>query len=329
MVGLGNIGTAVANLMASKGSPVLGWEYHRDTVEEINTTHTNSRYLPEIALSHHLAATSVLDELCTCDVLFVALPALFIKQTLEPYQHTIAPHTILVNLAKGIDRETGQTAFQTLSALFPQNPRMMLAGPAIANELARGSPTVVVLAGPDIPDLLRVSRLLETNHFRTRFTDDTIGVELGGILKNVYTIGLGLFDGQNITSVNVRSVYLTIALEEITRMGVALGGKAETFSYLAGMGDLLATALSQHSHNRRLGELLATGHTLQRVQDVMGVLPEGYNTMRFALSVAEKLHIPLPLAKGLWEVLHGAVSTETFISSFARDFVYQGEESGW
>jgi glycerol-3-phosphate dehydrogenase (NAD(P)+) len=322
VVGLGNVGTAIGNLIAANGSHVLGWEYNHDAVEEINTNHTNSRYLPEIALSHNLVATTVLDELFhACEVLFVCLPSLFINKTIGPFKDKIDSHCILVNLAKGIDRETGLTAFQILSNLFPHNRRIMLAGPAIANEFARGMPTVVVLAGPDITNLMSISRLLENNHFRTRFTDDAIGVELGGILKNVYTIGLGLFDGKNITSVNFRSVYLTISLEEISRIGVALGGKAETFSYLAGMGDLLATSLSQHSHNRRMGELLAADHPLSTIQDMMGVLPEGYNTMKFVLSVAEKLHVSLPLAKGLWDVIHGISSTEKFIYSFAKDFV--------
>jgi glycerol-3-phosphate dehydrogenase (NAD(P)+) len=227
----------------------------------------------------------------------------------------------MVNLAKGIDRETGQTAFQTLSALFPRHRRIMLAGPAIANEFARGMPTVVMLAGQEKRDLITVSRLLDNDHFRTRFSDDEIGVELGGILKNIYTIGLGLFDGKQIDSVNFRAVYLTIALEEITRIGVALGGKAETFAYLAGIGDLLATSLSTHSHNRRMGELLAQGLSMEEIKAQMGTVPEGFNTMELALWLAEKMHVSLPLARGLWEVIHGVTDTDTFIYSFAMDFV--------
>jgi glycerol-3-phosphate dehydrogenase (NAD(P)+) len=254
-------------------------------------------------------------------VVFVGLPSAFIQKTLEPVRHKVQPATIIVNLAKGIDRETGLSSFQIISMLFSQNRRIMLAGPAIANEFARGMPTVVVLAGRSITDLLMVGRLLDNHHFRTRFSDDEIGVELGGILKNIYTIGLGLFDGKQITSVNFRAVYLTIALEEITRIGVSLGGKAETFSYLAGMGDLLATSLSEHSHNRRMGELLAHGLSLDEIKSSMGVLPEGYNTMKYVLSLAEKLHVPAPLAKGLWDVIHGRYDTDRFIYSFSQDFV--------
>lgn len=322
IIGLGNIGSAIAHLITSNGNEVFGWEYNNLVVNEINTRHSNSRYLPDIQLSRKLVATTNLDEVFhRSNILFVAVPSPYIYQTMEPVKHLVSDDSIFINMAKGIDPDTGLTAFQTLTNLFPNNRRIMLAGPAIANEFARGMPTVVILAGHEMYDLLRIAKLLDSNNFRTRFSDDVIGVELGGILKNIYTIGLGIFDGKGIASVNFRSVYLTIALEEITRIGMALGGKAETFAYLAGMGDLLATSLSQYSHNRRMGELLAAEYSLEKIKHSMGVVPEGYNTLRTILSIAEKLHVSLPLAKGLWDVIHKRYSTEKFITSFAKDFV--------
>jgi len=205
--------------------------------------------------------------------------------------------------------------------MFPNNSAIMLSGPSIANEFAQGMPTVVVLAGQNRNDLLTVSHLLDNQYFRTRFSDDEIGVELGGVLKNIYAIGLGMFDGQGITSVNFRAVYLTIALEEMARIGVGMGAKIETFLYLSGMGDLLATSMSTHSHNRRMGELLAKGLNLDQIKKEMGVVPEGFNTLRSMLYLAEKLHIALPLAKGLWDVIHERISPENFIRVFIRDFV--------
>ena len=154
-----------------------------------------------------------------------------------------------------------------------------------------------------------------------RFSNDEIGVELGGVLKNIYAIGLGLFDGSHITSVNFRAVYLTLAMEEITRIGVSVGAKIETFLYLSGIGDLLATSLSEHSHNRRMGELLAEGCSLAEIEQTMGVTPEGFNTLRSMLYIGEKMHVAMPLAKGLWDVIHGRYTAEKFITSFIRDFV--------
>lgn len=324
VVGLGNMGTAIAHLVTLHDCDVIGWEYDAGVVEEVNTHHTNARFLADVELSPHLAATqdvrAVFDRTA---MVFIALPSRFIQSTLQPVCEAggPAPDTIIVNMAKGIDARTGLTAFQTVVDLFPANPCVMLSGPSIAHEFAHGQPTVVVLAGPDPAKLMQVAHVLDVRHFRTRFSSDTIGVELGGVLKNIYAIGLGLFDGQNIRSVNFRSVYLTSALEEMTRLGVAMGAQAATFAYLAGLGDLLATSLSEHSHNRRLGELLSQGLTLEEIQRRMGVLPEGYNTLKVALNLAEKLSTRLPLAKGLWDVIHGRYDPNSFIFSFIRDFV--------
>jgi glycerol-3-phosphate dehydrogenase (NAD(P)+) len=322
MIGLGNLGTAVGNLIANNGHAVLGWEHDPAVAREIQEKHTNTRYLAGVPLHPGLQATTELAPLVQASqVVFIALPSAFIQSTLEPFRERLDPNTLLVNLAKGIDAETGLTSFQTVAALFPRNPKIMLSGPSVANEFARQLPTVVVLAGKEISQQLLVARLLENDYFRTRFSDDEIGVELGGILKNIYAIGLGLFDGKQITSINFRAVYLTLAMEEITHIGVGMGARIETFLYLSGIGDLLATSLSMNSHNRHMGELLAQGLSLAQIEREMGVAPEGYNTLKIMLYIAEKLHIAMPLAKGLWDVIRGRTTAERFITSFIRDFV--------
>lgn len=324
LIGLGNLGTAIANLVTTNCCAVIGWELNAAVVEEINSQHSNTRFLPGIALNASLRATTDVHEVFDgTSIVFLAIPARFIRPTVQPVVAAglVSPDTVIVNMAKGIDAETGLTAFQTTEMLFPANPCVMLSGPSIASEFAHGMPTIVVLAGSRDADLMRVSRVLDTRHFRTRFSRDTVGVELGGLLKNIYAIGLGLFDGQGITSLNFRAVYLTIALEEMTRLGVAMGAEAKTFAYLAGMGDLLATSLSGQSHNRHLGELLSQGRDLAAIQQEMGVLPEGYGTLRIALNLAEKLYVSLPLARGLWDVINGRIDADRFIFSFIRDFV--------
>jgi glycerol-3-phosphate dehydrogenase (NAD(P)+) len=322
IIGLGNLGTAVGNLVASNGHDVIGWEYDRSVAAEINQQHTNTRFLPGIDVHPNVMASTDLPPVVqTCQVVFITIPSVFIKTTLQPVREHFNPTVVLVNMAKGIDGTTGLTSFQTLSGLFPNNRTVMLSGPSIANEIARKMPTVVVIAGKNKSDLLLVARTLDNEYFRTRFSDDEIGVELGGILKNIYAIGLGLFDGKDVKSVNFRAVYLTLAMEEITRIGVSMGAKIETFLYLSGIGDLLATSLSEHSHNRRMGVLLAQGLALPAIEKEMGVAPEGYNTLKSMLYIAEKLHVAMPLAKGLWDVIHGRYSAERFITSFIRDFV--------
>ena len=322
LIGLGNLGSAIANLAAGNGYEVLGWEHDAEVAREINDRHVNSRYLPGIDLNQNIRATEELREVAqNSEMIFVAIPSAFVKITLEKIADYLTEDTILVNMAKGIDRDTGLTSYQTITSVFPGNRVVMLSGPTIANEFAREMPTVVVLAGEHRSDLLSVANVLDNENFRTRFSYDYTGVELGGILKNIYSIGLGLFDGKQITSVNFRAVYLTIAIEEIARIGVAMGADLETFLYLAGVGDLLATSLSEHSHNRRMGEYLAHGFSLEEIRGKMGVLPEGFNTLQVTLYIAEKLHVSIPLAKGLWDVIHGRYNAEKFIASFIKDFV--------
>jgi glycerol-3-phosphate dehydrogenase (NAD(P)+) len=322
LIGLGNMGTAIGNLIAENGQDVLGWEFNETVVDEINQNHRNSRYLNNVELNPNLSATvDIVRVLNDCNVIFVAIPSVFIATTLQPIKEQLNNQTTLVNMTKGIDVQSGLTSFQTLTCLFPNNRIVMLSGPSIANEFAHGMPTVVVLAGDQTEELLKVAQLLDNNYFRTRFSNDAVGVELGGILKNIYAIGLGLFDGKDIRSVNFRSVYLTIALEEIAKTGEAMGAKIESFLYLSGIGDLLATSMSEHSHNRRLGVYLAQGLSLDEIKKQMGVLPEGYNTLKIILYVAEKLHVSIPLAKSLWDVIHGRYDAERFIYSFIRDFV--------
>ncbi len=322
MIGLGNLGTAVGDLVARNGYQVIGWEYHAPVVEEINAQHTNSRFLADVALHPQLRATTELGKVfADSEIVFIALPSVFIESTLRPVQEQIRNDILFVNMAKGINRETGLTSFQTLARFLPHNRRIMLSGPSIANEFARGMPAVVVLAGDSDIDLIAAARVLDNDYFRTRFSDDAVGVELGGILKNIYAIGLGMFDGRQITSINFRAVYLTIALEEIARIGVAMGARLETFLYLAGMGDLLATSLSEHSHNRFMGELLAQGLKRDEIREQMGVLPEGFNALKVVLYVAEKLHVSLPLATGIWDIINGRYEVDRFITAFIKGFV--------
>jgi glycerol-3-phosphate dehydrogenase (NAD(P)+) len=315
-VGLGNMGSAMANLICENGYDVCGWDFHKSVVREINAKHSNSKYFPIKKLCRKLTAT---DDLCyvlgNCGMIFIALPSIFIKKTMEVFKSRINERAIIVNLAKGISSQTGETAFHELSHLFPRNQKVMLSGPSIANEIAQRFPTVVILAGKNPANLKKVSKVLENEHFRTKFSPDVIGAELGGILKNIYAIGLGIFDGYGISSINFRSIYLTLALKELRFIGVKMGGRNETFSYVSGLGDLFATSLSEHSHNRRLGELISKGRSLDSIRESMGILPEGYNTLKTFLKISGKLKIKIPVARGLNDIIEGKLKTAKFIEN--------------
>lgn len=317
MVGLGNMGTAVANNIAGNGHNVTGWEYFVDVVGEINTKHRNSKYLKGIELSPKLRATVGLEEAVKDkELVFIALPSSFIKQALSPVAGKLAKGAVVVNLAKGIEETTCLTATGMLAELFTGHEVVALSGPSIANEFARGLPCGVVLAGKSRETLFRIAHAIETPRFRARFSSDVVGVEWSGILKNIYAIGLGIIHGSGFDSINFKAVYLTRALEEMADLVEAMGGERHTVHYLAGLGDLLATSLSEHSHNRRLGEMLSEGKNLEQAKQEMGILPEGIKVMRIAVYLSEKYHVAMPVAEGIHKSVDGGMSAKEFVDNF-------------
>lgn len=313
-VGLGNMGTAMANHIAGNGYDVYGWDHDNNVVDEINKDRLNSKYLPGTKINSKVSATNELPGIFkNSQMVFIAVPSMFIRKTIQTFKSKIDSRIIIVNLAKGIEFETGFTSFKILSEIFPSNSLIMLSGPSIANEIAAGVPTAVVIAGKNKSDLTLLSKILDNKDFRTSISNDEIGAELGGILKNIYAIGLGMFDGKGIKGTNFRSVYLTLALKEMENIGTKLGAKKETFYFLAGLGDLFATSLSGHSHNRKMGELLANRLPLSEIENVMGVLPEGYNTLKIILGIAEKKGVIMPLAAGMLDVINGKLDINEFI----------------
>jgi len=319
VIGLGNMGTAIANIIAKNGFDVLGWEYFQEVVDEVNNRHSNSKFLSGVKLDKRLKATTDIRKcLEEKDVIFIALPSAFIRQVLALCEGDLDPSVLIVNLSKGIEEETCLSASDILREIFKENEVVVLSGPSIANEFSKDLPCGVVLAGSNKSYLYKVARIIETQTFRTRFSDDIIGVEWSGILKNIYAIGLGLIDGSGIESINFKSAFITKAIEEMADLIEALGGKRKTVYYLAGLGDLIATSLSTHSHNRKLGMLLAKGFSLEKAQQEMGVLPEGVKTLRVAVYLSEKYHTPMPVARGILGVINGEVKPDFLVKNFMK-----------
>lgn len=319
VIGMGNMGTAIANIIAKNGYEVIGWEYFEKIVEEINSQHKNSQFLPDIELHSNLRATTDLKEVFSdSSVVFVALPSVFIKKVLGEAGKWVKEDVAIVNLSKGVERETCFTASRILKEIFPGREIVVLSGPSIANEFSKGFPCGVVLAGSNKEILYQVARLVETDTFRARFSNDVIGVEWSGILKNIYAIGLGLIDGAGIESVNFKAAFITRAIEEVADLVEALGGSRRTVYYLAGLGDLIATSLSEHSHNRKLGELLSQGYSFEQAQKEMRVLPEGVKTLKIAVYLSEKYHTPMPVARGILSVIEGKLSPIFLVEKFMQ-----------
>jgi glycerol-3-phosphate dehydrogenase (NAD(P)+) len=190
----------------------------------------------------------------------------------------------------------------------------MLAGPSLANEFVNGVMTGLVAASENSEAIDCVGRALNNAYLFVKGSKDPIGVELGGILKNIYALGMGMFAD---AGMNFTGAYLTQSLLEMKTLGKALGAQPSTFDGLAGMGDLITTSLSEHSHNRTMGRLVAEGLSLEEVETRMGILPEGYHTLSMALSLASEHQVAMPVAR----LLNAVITGEQSVSSFQHDFV--------
>ncbi|MCL2389055.1 MAG: NAD(P)H-dependent glycerol-3-phosphate dehydrogenase [Elusimicrobia bacterium] len=314
-LGLGNMGSAIANVSAKNSYNVLGWDYNANVVNEINAHSRNSAYLEGVTLNKNLRATSNINEAALWgEIVFVALPSKFIENTLAPLKDVINKNQIIVNLSKGINKTTKQTSVELIKNIFPENDIVMLAGPAIANEIALEMPTAVVLASQNQEVSKKVAQVLNNAYFKTVLSQDYLGAELSGILKNIYAVGLGIIDGLNITSVNFRSVYYTLALREIASVVGAFGGDEKTVYHVSGAGDLFATCLSVHSHNRHFGELISRGMKLEQIKEEIKLLPEGYNTLHTFLEIAAQKNINFELAKSIACVVEDVLCSKEFVN---------------
>ncbi len=331
VLGAGNLGTTlglvlaggVPGIRAGKARDVVLWTIESDVVAEIRERRANTRYLPDVTLPRALEATDDLDAaLAGALVVVMALPSKVVREVAgraadalragggypsaraadRPF---VAP--VFVSASKGLEPGSSLRMSQVIASELPEGARarvLALSGPSIAHELSRGVPTAVVLAHHDAALARAVRREMQTPILRMQVSRDVTGVELGGVLKNVYAIILGLCDGLGL-GLNTKAALLTRALPEMTRLGVALGGRRATFYGLAGLGDLVGTGLSEHSRNRRMGEEVA----LQRDRDgALAAIPsvvEGAGALAVARDLASRRSLRLPVLEGIAAILEG------------------------
>ncbi|MEL7028635.1 MAG: NAD(P)H-dependent glycerol-3-phosphate dehydrogenase, partial [Pseudomonadota bacterium] len=264
VLGAGSWGTTVASLV-SKNVPTVIWSRRADAADELNASHTNSRYLGEAKLSPALRATADMGEaLASADVVIMGVPSKAMRATLEDARAHIRPWVPIISLAKGFEPETRFRMTEVIKEIMPGHPPGVLSGPNLAREIADGYAAASVLAMEDEVIVRQLQPVFCSNLFRVYTNTDVTGCELGGALKNVIAIASGMGDGAG-AGENTRSAVITRGLAEITRLGVAMGGRPETFAGLAGMGDLMATCTSSLSRNHYVGEQLGKGRTLPEI----------------------------------------------------------------
>jgi glycerol-3-phosphate dehydrogenase (NAD(P)+) len=306
VLGAGSWGTALALLLAQDGGRVRLWDRTPGQVAALTADRENQRYLPDHPLPENLRPTASLVRACAgVGCVVVAVPAAAVGTVLS--QANLAPGTDIVLAAKGIDPETLELPADVAARLAPSSPLITLSGPNLAREVAKGVPTAAVAASNDPEAAQRVAQRFNRPTFRTYVSDDPIGVEVGGAVKNVLAIAGGISDGLGYGE-NTKAALMTRGLGEMARLGVALGGKRETFYGLAGVGDLMATAASRLSRNWRVGYGLGLGKALPTVLAELGQVAEGVPTARAIVQLAKRHELSLPVCQTVAALLDGQLT---------------------
>jgi len=302
LLGGGSWGTTVAALIARNASITM-WARDQGTVNEINSQHTNSKYLPDATLPAEVRATSDIEEaVAMMDVIVMGIPSQSFRGVLEQIKPHIRPWVPVISLSKGLELSTGKRMTELINEVLPGHPAGVLTGPNLAREIMSGYAAASVIAMEDEIIVRELQKLFHSGLFRVYTNHDVIGCELGGVLKNIIAIAAGMGDGQG-AGENTRSAVITRGLAEITRLGVAMGGEPQTFAGLAGTGDLIATCTSPQSRNRTVGYELGKGRTIKEITDEMFMVAEGVKSAPAVMALAEKYAVDMPIAREVFQVV--------------------------
>jgi glycerol-3-phosphate dehydrogenase (NAD(P)+) len=312
VLGGGSWGTTVASV-AARNAPTTLWLRDGDVAESINTKHENPRYLPGLELPAALCATSSLAEaVADADVLVVGVPSQHVRPVLSEVAEHVRPWIPVISLVKGLEQTSRKRITEVIDETLPGHPAGVLAGPNVAREILAGYAAAATIAMPDHRSAQLLQGLFNTQRFRVYTSDDVLGVEIAGALKNVFAIAVGMGDGLGAGD-NTRAMVITRALREMTRLGTAIGGTAQTFAGLAGMGDLIATCTSPHSRNHHVGVELGRGKPLEQIIAEMDQVAEGVKSAGVVADLASVYGIEMRIAREVDAVInHGRPVVDTY-----------------
>jgi len=306
VLGTGAWGTAFAAVLADAGCPVTMWGLAEDVCAEITTAHTNEGYLPGARLPEQVRATTdPAEALAGAKVVAIAIPAQVARSAIEPFAPLLEPDAVAVSLIKGVELTSHRRMSEVLreALRLPEERVAVISGPNLAREIAAHQPTATVVASVSEETADLVARACATSYFRPYTNRDVVGVELCGAVKNVIALAVGIAQGSGYGTNTVATV-ITRGLVEMTRLGLALGAQQETFSGLAGMGDLVATCVSPLSRNHTLGMHLGQGKTLEEAIVATGGTAEGVKTSASVHELAATVGVEMPITAAVVQVLH-------------------------
>lgn len=327
VIGGGSWGTAVASLV-SRNAPTILWARDQQTVTSINESSENSRYLPGIKLHGALrASSSLMDVLRDADVVVMGIPSQNFRAVLEDVRQFLRPWVPVISLTKGLELSTGLRMTQIVEEVLPGHPVGVLTGPNLAREVLEGRAAGAVISMGDVIIMKELQSLFNSGLFRVYTNNDLIGCEIGGVLKNIVAIAVGMGDGLGAGD-NTRSALLTRGLAEITRLGVALGGRQETFYGLTGMGDMLATCTSPLSRNRYVGLELGRGRPINEIMAEMKMVAEGVKSAPTVVELARQHGVTMPIAEDVFGVTTGQKTAVEAFRGLIRLKAGSEEDSG-
>ena len=308
ILGAGSWGTALAHVQAEAGHPVSLWDRDPKRIDEINEKRVNHKYHPSIELSKGIRAVSNLNEAVhQAEIVVLAIPSHAVRDCLKNISPHLKKEATLVCAAKGIEAETlgtlSSVAYEVLGQERTRKQYTVLSGPSFSHEVIRNAPTALTAAAFTEKSALRVQEFCHTDTFRIHTSDDVIGVEIAGALKNVVAVAAGASDGLGF-GLNARAALITRALAEITKIGTQKGAHPQTFAGLSGLGDLLLTCTGDLSRNRQVGLKLAQGKSLKVILRELGQVAEGIRTAKAAYQMAKELHVDAPILEEIYRTLY-------------------------
>lgn len=310
VLGAGSWGTALSLLLSNNGHQVTVWSVIQDEIKMLQECHEHKDKLPGIKLPESIVFTTDLKEaIQDKDLLVLAVPSPFTRSTSKSMKEYVAEGQIIVNVAKGVEENTMMTLTEIIKEEIPQAVVAVLSGPSHAEEVGRGLPTTCVVGAEDEQIAKGIQEIFMNPVFRVYTSDDVLGIELGGALKNVIALAAGVADGLGYGD-NVKAALITRGIHEISRLGVAMGGRKETFGGLTGIGDLIVTCASMHSRNRRAGILIGKGYTMEEAMAEVKMVVEGVYSAKAALQLAEKYHVEMPIIEQVYAVLFEGASAK-------------------
>ena len=318
VLGGGSFGTVLANLAASNGFNVSLWVRDSDQALRINSEGTNTSYHPELKLSENIVASDNLNEVLeNAEIIFIATPSIIFEKIVDRISEFIDPDSFIISCTKGILDDPYRSLSEIIS-LKLKNKIGVLSGPNLAKEIAENKLAGTVIASSDEDLLIKVKSVLSSKHFKIYSSNDMQGVELAGALKNIYAVVCGMAESLEVGE-NAIGLILTRSMAEMSRFAVAKGANPITFLGLSGMGDLVATCMSNLSRNYQLGFNIGSGMTLLEAKNKVGQVAEGVRTLEIVRNESSRLNIKMPLVESMYNIIYKGASPESIIDDLQNN----------